>query len=225
LPAFALPNLVGGTGTGGAGVSGARTAYGTVPNPIANPASTYSESTQVSPGLPALTNSATSAIQSQLSGQVSPETVKFLQDQAAAYGVGAGVGGGFGGQNFNTNNLLTKLGMTSEGLVQQGVQNYNQFLPTLASTQLSPELQAEIASQNAIWAAAPDPALAARQQISDMESLYNWEQRKNPATGTGALETSMLPGTTGYQRFIGSLGPGTTQTAPGVFHTPYAAGA
>jgi len=155
-------------------------AFGRTPGAVGPPPSTYAQVGNVAPALPQLTKSATDVVGSELSGQLSPGTINFLQDTAARFGISAGMPG-MGAGGFGSNQFLRNLGMTSEGLSQRGVQDYQGILGTLASTQLQPGLEYEIASQNAINAAAPDPRQAAQEQLKLMQQYYNLE---NPATGT-----------------------------------------
>lgn len=155
-------------------------AFGRVPGAIGAPPSTYTQVGNVLPGLPNLTKTAGSVVGDELSGKLSQGTVNFLQDKAAQFGVTMGLPG-MGGGGFASNQFLRNLGLTSEQLSQQGLQSYNQLLPTLASTQLQPGLEFEIAQQNALNAAAPDPRAATQEQLKLMQELY---QQENPASGT-----------------------------------------
>ena len=190
------------------GTSGGHTAYGTVPNPIAMPSSTYQQASQAMPGLPGLTQQTGNVIGSQLSGNVSPGTADYLQQLSAQWGVGAGMPG-MGAGSMGASNLVQSLGLTSEQLSQQGVQNFNSTLGTLAPTQLSPETQVGVNTYNTQLAAAPDPQLAAQQQIANQENLYQWEQEQQTSTALAlqsgqqdpknvALKTAMKPISTGY---------------------------
>lgn len=135
------------------------TQVGQVPTP--NP---YADLSKIYPNL-ANTNTATSqAILSKLRGELSPETIAALQDNAARFGVESGMPGSNavpGSLAFNRNQR--DLGRTVEDVQTQGVQLYNQTLPTVAQTQtVNPELQASINYQNAVSAAAPNPTAAAQ---------------------------------------------------------------
>ena len=171
-----LPNFSTMTGTSGHGP------YGSVPSAISMPRSVYSQVGDVAPGLPKLTNTTTGVIQSELEGKLSPGTQQFLQTKAAEFGVGMGMPG-MGKGTFNASNLVRSLGLTSEQLSQQGVHDFGSFLGTVAPTQLSPELQTEINTQNALFAAAPDPEAAANKQLEIMKQMYHMAQ--GPAYGTG----------------------------------------
>jgi hypothetical protein len=171
-------------------------AYGAVPGAISAPSSSYAQVGNVLPALPNLTQSAGDVVGAQLEGQLSPGTVSFLQDKAAQFGIQMGMPGMQGG-GFASNQFLRNLGMSSEAQSQQGVQNFNQMLPTLASTQIDPSLQYEISNQNAINAAAPDPRMAAQEQLRLMQEMYQMENPSTQISGNilaGAGGT-MLPGT------------------------------
>jgi hypothetical protein len=129
---------------------------GGVPGVISNPTSIYDQLNQNVPQYGALTTATTGNISNELNGQVSPTTQNLIQNKAAA----AGVAGGVPGSGFQQNNALANLGMTAEQLQHQGVTDYSQFSNTVGNEQLSPEIQTEVATQNAIDAAAPNPAAA-----------------------------------------------------------------
>ena len=197
-----------------------RTAYGKVPDPIAMPLSTYQQAAQAMPGLPGLTKSAGDVVQSQLSGEVSPGTADYLQQLSAQWGVGAGMPG-MGAGSVGASGLVRSLGLTSEDLANKGVGNFNNLLGTVAGTQLSPETQANVNMYNTQLAAAPDPALAAQQQIASMKDLYSWEQNQQ-LQGTKDLYNLQSqfagPGSTGaknnfYQAY-GAQGQNFDLTTP-----------
>lgn len=147
--------------------------FGQAPAQIAQPKSIYDELNQNVPGYGALTKSATGVIGGELNGQVSPETQNLIQNKAAA----AGVAGGVPGSQFQQNNMLANLGLTSEQLQQHGLTDYNQFSGTTGGEQTDPRLGYEVSLQNAIDAAAPDPASA--QSYAQM--LFNKYLNPNPA--------------------------------------------
>lgn len=155
--------------------------FGAVPGPIGMP-DPYGNLSAVFPNLSRTNTATSSALLNQLRGVVSPETQMAIKDAAAAWGVqgGAGAGSGIAG-----NLSLRNLGLTSEQLQQQGLQNYSSILPTVASTQtVQPALQAEISAQNALNAAAPNPTAAA----SYAEQLFNnyMAMMQGPAGGAPA---------------------------------------
>lgn len=153
-------------------------AYGAVPGQVSLPPSIWSQTGQAVPGLPALTKTATDVTGSYLHGQVPSDVQDFLQQKAAQYGVGSGMPG----SGLANNNLVRSLGITSLGLQQTGLDSLKGLLGTVGGMQLDPSLAANIAEQNAIYAAAPDPAAATRQQIQTTKDLYNWEQHANQPT-------------------------------------------
>jgi len=150
-------------------------AYGLVPGQVSAPASIYDQLNSNIPGYGGLTSTATGDIQSELSGTLSPETMSAIRDYSAASGAALGQPGDSG--------LATLIGMrttgnTSEGLQQQGFNNFNTFTGTAGSQQQSPFLMADIAGENAATDAAPNPASAASY------ALQLYQQYMNPAGGS-----------------------------------------
>jgi hypothetical protein len=144
-------------------------AYGMVPGQIALPPSIYEQMQNVYSGMTGLTSGAGDVISSQLKGQLSPETMSNIQNYAASRGVSLGQ------PNSDIANLigLQVTGQTTEGLQSQGLQSYLNFLSGVGSTQTNPQLAYETSLQNAIFAAAPDPAAAAAQQQSLQQQYMN----------------------------------------------------
>lgn len=116
------------------------------------------------------TNAAVSrSIMAGLEGELSPATINALQDANAAFGISSGMPGMRPGSFLNFR-LGRNIGTTAEALKNQAIQQYNALIPTISGTQtVSPQLQTQIAEQNAINLAAPDPRAAA----SHAEELYN----------------------------------------------------
>ena len=141
---------------------GSGTTYGMVPGAIGAPPSVWQQEQSI-PGMAGATSQETGLISSELAGKVSPGTTTNLTNAAAARGMALGQGGGTG---LTNQILLNTLGLTSEGLQQQGSQNYLSFLSQSGSQQQNPQLLADIASRNAAMAAAPNPTLAAEQAIA-----------------------------------------------------------
>ncbi len=165
----------------------APTGYNISPTPVDNkstfghnigmlgqPVSVYDQLKQNVPNYGALTQSATSNIGGELNGQLSPQTMDTIQNSAAT----KGVAGGYGGSQFQDNNELANLGLTSEALQHQGLTDYNQFATTTGQQQQAPELQYEVASQNALNAAAPNPAEAQNYAQSLFEKYLNFGKPK-----------------------------------------------
>lgn len=136
--------------------SGSGTATGRVPGLLGMPAPAEDLRRQF-PGLGKINKALSSDIFAGLEGQLSPGTVNALQDASAAWGAGAGMPGSqLARFRFGRN-----LGLTAEDLKNKAIQQYNQTIPTVSGTQtVSPALQNEIATQNALNLAAPDPTKA-----------------------------------------------------------------
>lgn len=144
-------------------------AFGAVPGMISAPPSIYKQLQSNVPNYGALTGGSSADIGNELAGRLSPGTENLLQDKAAAFGINSGMPGGTPGNTLTNQNYLNNLGMTSEGLAHQGLADYSQFANTTGNEQLDPNLLFEIAQQNAVNAAAPNPAAAA----SYAEALYD----------------------------------------------------
>lgn len=151
-------------------------AFGKVPGVISTPDSTYDELNQNVPNYRALSAATTGNIQDELAGHLSHGTQNLLQDKAAAFGINSGLPGGTPGNTITNQNFLNSLGLTSEGLAHEGVLDYNQFSGTTGNQQLNPELAFGVSSQNAIDAAAPNPAAAASYSQSLYDKYLNQEE-------------------------------------------------
>ncbi len=153
-------------------------AFGLVPGNIGMP-DPYGDLSAIYPNLSGTNAQVSGDILSKLRGELSPNTINAIQDAAAGFGVASGMPGS--GLQFNKS--LRDIGTTSEQVQQQGLQDYASLIPVISGTQtVNPALQAEIATQNSINMAAPDPSSAA----SYAESLFNkYLQQLNPAGGTG----------------------------------------
>jgi len=138
------------------------TAFGTQPMPVPFP-QVFSDLSKVYPNLTGTNAAVSDAILSKLRGELSPQTLSALQDASARFGVESGMpgAGGVPGSLVQNRNLRD-IGRATEDQIAQGVQLYNQTVPTVSQTQtLNPELQASINYQNSVSAAAPNPAMAA----------------------------------------------------------------
>lgn len=134
--------------------------FGTAPAQIKAPPSIYDQLKENVPNYAGMQAGAQGNINSELSGNLSTGTQNFLRDKAAAMGISLGQPGGTAGNTITNQKLLQSLGLTSEGLAHEGVADYNQMSNTDASQQQNPELLSSIAEQNAVNAAAPNPAAA-----------------------------------------------------------------
>lgn len=151
-----------------------------MPGSISNP-NPFGDLSAIYPNL-SNTNSTISAnIMNELNGQLSPSTINNIRNQAASFGVTSGLPG----SDFAGYQGLANLGLTTEKLQGQGLQDYLNAITGISKTQtVDPALQTEIATQNAVWNAAPDPAAAAKEQ----QNLFDEYLKKtmSPAGGTGS---------------------------------------
>lgn len=201
------------TGTSGASAAGAAAQY------AAN-----------LPGYAGLTSQASQNILSDLQGQVSPDVVNMLAQQAAQRGVGFGAGAP------NTNAaLLAALGKTSMGLQAQGQQELTaaigrtpvgpMFNP--ATMQVSPDVVQQARQAANLYRSAPVPSAAAGAAISaagaGVGAGYGARGGASglaPSTGTGPWESysgGALPSqgtgiTYGGQTYYGGATPGSAAT-------------
>lgn len=130
--------------------------WGGKPGQLAEPPSTFDQLNANVPYYGAATSGAMGDINSMLSGNLSPGTTSNIWNQAASRGVDLGQ------PNSPMSNQLglNITGNTSEGLQQQGLGDYGSITSLLGSQQNNPQLLADIAEQNAVTAAAPDPHAA-----------------------------------------------------------------
>lgn len=133
-------------------------AYGQVPGQIGKPPSLYEGVSSIYPGLGTTVANASNLISSQLAGEFSPETEAALWDTANKYGVASGMPG----SKLWGNKFMGNVAGYKESLQNQGLQNYGNIMQTLSGMVDNPALLAEIASNNAALAAAPDPQAAAK---------------------------------------------------------------
>jgi hypothetical protein len=154
-------------------------AYGKVPGPIGLPPSLYQQATGMVPGLASDVGSAASTIGSELTGAISPEWMKQIQHNNAAFGVNSGVPG----SPFQTGNLLESLNLAPEQIIGAGMSHLSSLLGQVGGLQLDPGLQSQIGSRNAALASAPDPQAAAAQMLHDFQTGIGYG---GPAGGTGA---------------------------------------
>lgn len=186
--------------------SGYRTAYGQVPGNLEKPPSLYEGIQSVYPGVSDLTSGAGRVIGSQIRGELSPETINAIQDEAASFGVTSGLPS----TNFSGYRGLRNLGLNVEATQRGGVDAYNRYLSTLAPLVDQPEMLTSIASWNATNNAAPDPRMAYEQLLRDYGKYMGGAAGAgsiSPAGGTRSTYTPRgeLPTIAG-----GSLGGGTT---------------
>lgn len=188
--------------TSGVGVFGAVPGPVGLPNPAGDLAAQY-------PNLPQTNQALSANILSQLSGQLSPGTLKMMQDAEAAQAIKSGMPGtNVQRGTLMGNRSVRDLGLTAEQQVQQGIANYNRTIPTVSGTQtVSPALESELAMWNAINRSAPDPAASGNyaQQLFN-QYLQQMRQRSGGVSAAGAM--------TGLN--IGAQEPTWQQTHPGL---------
>lgn len=195
-------------------VPGQRTAYGSVPGPIAVPPNTFTQLGAV-PGFNANTAGTGSVINSELSGRVSPMTLNALKSGAAQFGISSGLGPGSG---LETNELFGNIAGFSEGQQEKGVRNYLGEVSALGPTMTNPNLAAEISARNADLASAPDPKLAAEQAFQDWLRGFNYTRSAGTPAGPwqGATTFGAPSGAT--------IGRSYAPAGGGVFSSPDAFG-
>lgn len=193
-------------------IFGSRVAPIPMPNPSGDLSAVY-------PNLSGTNAATSSALLSQLHGQLSPDTVNQIHDAAATWGVSSGMPG-FTPGSLNYNRGLRDIGLTSEQQQQKGLGNYSPIVNAVSKTQtVSPETQNEVNATNATNAAAPDPAAAA----SYAQSLFDkyLQQLKGPAAGTGTAGSGVPWYAAGHAgqnyRTPGAAGGGAGDTSVGAY--------
>jgi hypothetical protein len=137
------------------------------------------------------------AVGSELAGRLSPEAINIIQNKSASRGVGSGMPlSGFSGNQF-----LASLGLSSEDLIHQGVGDYNNLTSTLGATQQNPNTLVDIATQNAIDAAAPNPQAAQSYAQSLFDKYMNQSKGSLgtvPYGSTGTPDDYFTPAGVGF---------------------------
>jgi len=190
--------------------------FGQVPGPIGVP-DVYGNLQKPVPILPQLNSAAAADILSNLHGELSPATQAAIQDAAARFGISSGMPG----SGLARNKSLRDIGLTSEQIQAQGLQQLNPFLSTVSGTQtVRPETQIGLAETNAINASAPNP----QAQSSYAEQLFNkylsGVNGPNPAGGTGVFGTNRFATGIAPDRNISTGG----FSAPASPFSPYGVG-
>lgn len=138
----------------------------------------------VFPNLSGANAAASGALASELTGQLSPQTIAAINDAAASYGVTSGMPGSGLAQNL----FPRSIGLATEQLQHQGIGDYSSLIPSVSGTQtVSPAqaapLNAEIQAMNATNASAPDPAAAGSYAQQLFQQYLSSLSR--PSGGTG----------------------------------------
>lgn len=190
----------------GAGVYGGQVAQ------LGIPPNTFTQSSQAIPGFSGNAQQANSFINSELLGQLSPASRSILQDKSASWGVSSGApGSGLAQDNWDTSRLLSSIGYQQHGLNDLG--NYANWL---GGMQTNPALAAQIAEQNAISAASPNPTMVA-QELQNQQNKGKWGKIIGSTIGT--IGGYVVGGPTGAQ-IGGQLGGNIGYTAGGGMANP-----
>lgn len=160
-------------------------AYGAVPGQLGLP-NPLGNLVGVLPQLPQINQGVSGAINSASQGQLSPDVLAQIRDNSANYGVSSGMPG----SGLAANRGLRDIGRTSLDQQHWAAQAYPGFVGAVSGTQtVSPALQNEIATQNALNRAAPDPnkaASAAQKLFNDyLAKMGGSGGSKSPAGGYG----------------------------------------
>lgn len=151
------PIAVGGGYNANPAPRGGQGPYGLVPGPTDLP-DPHGDLARLYPGLDAATGQASQNIMSELQGELPPDVISSIQDQAARFGLTSGMPGSDLARRSGAKNI----GLTSLGLQQHGLQDYLGLTSGVKTNQvLDPHLQADISANNANLNAAPDPAARA----------------------------------------------------------------
>jgi hypothetical protein len=166
----------------GQGAFGAVPGVTGLPNPSADLAAQY-------PGLSGTNAQLSANILSRLKGEIPMDVQNKIQDAGARFGVTSGMPG----SGLANAGIARNLGLTSLDLQNQGVQQYNQTIPTISGTQtVRPETQIGLSQSNAALKAAPDPTQAAAASLDIQDRYMNMlaNRNRNPASGTGTYANS-----------------------------------
>lgn len=195
----------------GGGAAGGSAAYGSKPQPISMP-NAFGDLSAIYPNLSGTNSQVSQNILNELTGQLSPSTINNIRNNAASFGVSSGMPA----SQFQGYSGLANLGLTTEKLQGQGLNDYLNAITGINKTQtVDPALQTEVNTQNSVWQAAPDPAAAAAAQQNLFEKYL--AKLQSPAGGTGLISSAPWYA---QGNLANALGPGTIQTGPGVYHTP-----
>ena len=188
--------------------------YGLVPGTIGIPPSIYQQTTGALPGLGSAGPQVSQNILNELSGQLDPAAINNIQDIAARFGVSSGMPGSNAIRGtLGFNKQLRDVGLDTLAVKRQGQQDYLSALQGVGSQQLSPDLLARIAQENALLKSAPDPEAAANRLRNDYLNALN--RARGPAGGTGGSPFDQNPAQgTGTTPFVGGT-PSGPQFPPG----------
>jgi hypothetical protein len=158
--------------------------FGLVPGPLGDISDiAYNDLLKRLPGLADSTAQASGNVLSKLRGQLSPETQAAIQDKSAAFGLLSGMPGG----QMNRFRTARDLGLATEGLQSQGLQELGGLVGIGRGMNVSPETQIGARERDLNLAAAPDPAAQASYAKSLFDQYLNSLSRggRSPAGGGG----------------------------------------
>ena len=190
---------------------------GTVPGQIALPQPAQ-DLGAVYPNLSGSTAKTSGDIMSELRGELSPETLDNISNQAASFGVSSGMPL----SGLSRSKQLESLGLTTEQLQHQGIGDFLAATPVVSKTQtVSPETEADIASRNALFAAAPSPSAAAGAQETAFNQAFSAAHPYQPPPRAGTTIGGPAVAGQGTRPFtpsapppgvVGPFGPGAGTT-------------
>lgn len=145
-------------------------AYGAVPGQLGLP-SPSGDLTKQLPNLPALNTGVSQSILDASHGALPADVIAQIHDSAAQFGVANGMPGSNGvAGSLASNRGLRDIGRTSLDQQHWAASAYPGFVGAVSGTQtVNPALQNDIASQNALNRAAPNPT----QRASAAQDLFN----------------------------------------------------
>lgn len=149
--------------------TGAGTAYGKVPGAVGVPPPEYQQVSAAYPNLVPQAGTLSGNIGAELMGELSPQTIAALQQNAAQFGVRSGMPL----SQFAGHQGLRSLGLNVEAIQRQGLQDYLAATKGIGSMMTPQALALQIAERNALFGAAPDPQKAAEQQMKDWQTKFN----------------------------------------------------
>lgn len=185
--------------------------YGLVPGPTAVPPSTYQQAITAIPGLSGAGSKVSDLIMQELQGEISPEALRNMQDEAARFGITSGMPGSnaIPGTLANNRNLLSNI-LTTRDIQAQGQRDYTNLLGAIGQQQTPQSLAAGLSQSNAQLRAAPDPTLAAQQQLANYYAALNIAR----GPGGGTFRNPVTPsGGTGFY-----MSPPSAAPSPGPFY-------
>ena len=185
--------------------------YGLVPGTTPVPPSTFEQVNTAIPGLTGAGSKISDLIMQELQGEISPEAIRNMQDAAARFGITSGMPGSnaIPGTLANNRNLLSNI-LTTRDIQSQGQRDYANLLGAVGQQQTPQSLAAGLSQSNAQLRAAPDPTLAAQQQLANYYAALNIA--RGPGGGTFRNPVTPSSGTGFYSA------PPSAAPSPGPFY-------